>query len=168
MIFLLLLFPFAEIYVLVKVVQRFGAVNTVFALLAFAVLGAGIARTQGRFIINNLRTTLAQGQMPTKNVLHGMFVFIGGLFFIFPGFLSKIVGAILVLPGSRHLVVAYVSQRLARKINTGQFTGQFKVFTFGAGMPGAQPYQPRPQQDWTRDVTPKIIDVTPKKPSQPE
>ena len=159
MIFLLLLFPFAEIYVLVKVVERFGLVNTVFALLAFAVLGAGIARTQGRFIINNLRTTLAQGQMPSGNVLHGMFVFIGGLFFIFPGFLSKIVGAVLVLPGTRHLLVAYVSRRLARNISNGQF----KVFTFGAGIPGAQPYQRPSAQDWTRDVSPKIIDVTPKK-----
>ena len=149
-----------EIYVLVKVWIAYGFINTVFALMAAGVLGAGIARNQGRYILQKLQTSVAQGQMPADQVLHGMLIFIGGLLFIVPGFVSDFIALIFILPGTRHLVVASIKRRFARKVSSGQF----RVFTFGNmnmrnGPSGGG--ASATESGFVRDVSPKVIDVTP-------
>jgi UPF0716 protein FxsA len=163
MFLLVIGFFVAEIYVLWSAVSHYGFVNTFFALLASAVLGAGLARSQGRYIIAKMQTSLAKGEPPAAEVVQGILVFAGGLLFILPGFVSDFVGLLCVLPGTRHLLARHVRNRFAKQVGKGNF----RVFTFGMGgpFPGAGPFgRPAPEPDsepWTRDVTPKVIDVTP-------
>lgn len=168
MFLLILFFPIIEIYVLIQIGARIGFINTVFALIAAGILGAGFAKAQGRYLFGNLQKTLARGEIPTKQLLHALLVFIGGILFLIPGFVSDFVGLILVLPGTRHLVALYMRARFAKKLSNGQF----KVFQggFQAGFGGFDPFgqmRNRPSAG-ERDVTPpsldassEIIDVTP-------
>lgn len=139
---LLLLVPVAEIYVLIQVGARIGFVNTIFALLVFGVLGAGLAKAQGRYLLRSLRESLNRGELPTFRVLQGVLVFVGGVLFLIPGFLTDLIGAFFVLPGPRHLIAAMIQRKLARQISSGRF----KVYASGPS---------------DRDVTPKVIDITP-------
>lgn len=164
---LILLLPVLEIYVLVKVGSSIGVVNTLFALLAIGVLGAGLAKTQGRYILSRLQANLSRGEVPTTQILQGVLVFIGGILFLIPGFITDVMGLLLVLPGTRHLIAAWMRKSMEKKMAGGQF----KVFTSGpfgmGGFGGSFRTGPRgPADDYAssdegRDVTPKVIDVTP-------
>lgn len=163
---ILLLLPIAEIYVLFQVGAKIGVINTVFALLAAGVLGAGLAKVQGRYVLAKMQASLARGEVPTKEVFHGLLLMIGGVLFLFPGFVSDFAGLVFVLPGTRHILVKYMRQQIAQKLKAGQF----RVFSTGGGFGGGfggmgpfrQPNRPGPTvEDASRDVTPKVIDVVP-------
>ncbi len=169
-IFLLLIsYFFLEIYVLIKIWGHYGFINTVFALIAIGILGAGFARNQGRYILKQLQHTMARGQVPTDEVLHGVMIFIAGILFLIPGFVSDFIGLILVLPGLRHLMVANVRRQMANRVARGMNQGGFRVFTYGMGgmgqpgsRPGTRQTEPgAPPEGWMRDASPKVIDVTP-------
>jgi UPF0716 protein FxsA len=161
---LLLFLPIAELLFLINVGNHIGWVNAIFALVVSGILGAGLARSQGRYVLGQLQEQLARGQAPTNEVLHGILIFVGGILFLIPGFLSDIVAIFLVLPGSRHLMAAYLKRRFAR---TG--ASSFKIFTSGAGggfaggfsTGGFRTTRTHTQAEQMRDVTPKVIDVTP-------
>ena len=51
-------------------------------------------------------TTLAQGRVPHREVIDGVLVIFGGAFLITPGFLTDIVGLVLLVPPSRSVVEA--------------------------------------------------------------
>jgi UPF0716 protein FxsA len=174
MILLLVIgFPILEIYVMIQVGGRIGLMNTLFALVAAGVLGSGLAKAQGRYIQRGLQENLAQGKMPTNQVIHGLLVFVAGVLFLLPGFVSDVIAILLLLPGSRHLIAAMIRHRLERQFSSGKFS----IFTSmgGTGMGGGFAYRGgfgkgsrRPSAsaseedlDFGRDVTPKVIDVTP-------
>jgi UPF0716 protein FxsA len=104
--------PAAEIYVIVLVGGAIGLWPTVALLLADAVLGAWIVRHQGRSTWRRFRLALEEGRMPAREVLDGGLVIAGGAFLITPGFLTDIVGLVLILPPTRALVRRILIKRL--------------------------------------------------------
>ena len=164
---LLVLLPFLELYTLVKVGSQLGWINTLFALVAIGILGAGLARSQGRYVLARLQASLARGEAPEREIVSGLLVFVGGVFFLIPGFITDVVGLLLVFPLTRYLFVSYVT----KKLTTRARSGGFKVFTFGGaggmgGMAGGfrthAPHAERPvEQEWNAELPPNVIDVTP-------
>jgi UPF0716 protein FxsA len=161
--FLLLIFllPAIEIYLFIKVVGQFGFINTLFALLAAGVLGAGIAKAQGRYMLMKMQGSLAQGQVPAKEVLHGLLIFVGGVLFLIPGFATDVAALVFVVPGLRHMLAAFLKRKLEKQIKSGQFRFTYGQFGgFGGGF-RTRPEPPGASGDWERDVSPKVIDVSP-------
>ena len=169
-----------EIYVFFRVWDAFGFANTFFALALAAIIGIGLVKSQGRYLISKVQLAIARGQAPDTEVAQGLMVFIAGILFIIPGFISDVIALFLVIPGSRHLIAKLAREKFARSMaqkmqnpgSAGPFGGGsgFKVFTFGTGMNGSSwninsqqrpRHSPEPQDEWARDVTPKVIDVTP-------
>ena len=101
---LFLIVPLAELYVIIQVGQAIGALPTIGLLLLDSLLGAWLLRTQGRIVWRRFRTTLAAGQAPAREVLDGVLVILGGALLLTPGFLTDIVGILLLLPPSRAAV----------------------------------------------------------------
>ena len=185
-ILLLILFPVLELFVLFRVGAQVGLANTFFALLAAAVFGIGLVRSQGFFLLRNMQASIGRGEVPTKAIFHSLLMFLAGAFFIFPGYISDFIGLILLLPGSRHLVANMMQKKLSEKIAQGKM--RFQTFTGGVGGPfsggftagfgggSAGPTTGPRTSDPFRDVTPReldsedfktadIIDITPKKPN---
>jgi UPF0716 protein FxsA len=164
---LVIFYLIAEVYVLNRVWNSYGFMNTAFALFAMIVLGTGIIRNQGRYMLTKVQEAAARGETPSDQLLHGMMIFLGGLLFIAPGFVSDVMGLVLVLPGLRHLTVPWFKRRMAKKMSTGQF----RVFTFGSSS-GSSSGRFSSDFEGTqsmREVTPlsldgkegEVIDVTP-------
>lgn len=163
---LVVLYFVAEIVVTIRVFEAFGFINTAFALLCGFVLGAGIIRNQGRYLLLRAQEAAARGEPLNDQLMHGMMNFLAGILLIFPGFICKLIAILLLLPGTRHLLMAFGRRRLERQFSSGQF----RVFTFrgGAGGFSAGYRGPRPDTNaetesvsQMRDVSPKVIDVTP-------
>jgi UPF0716 protein FxsA len=120
---LFIVVPLAELYVILKVGDAIGVLPTIALLAADSVLGSVLLRTQGRAVWRRFNEALAAGRMPHREVMDGVLVIFGGAFLITPGFLTDIVGLVLLLPPTRSLVRAYVVRRLGRRVQVGVVDG---------------------------------------------
>jgi len=96
--------PLAELYVILKVGDWLGALPTVALLAADSLLGAALLRSQGRSVWRRFRAAVAAGRMPHREVQEGVMVIFGGAFLVTPGFITDIVGLLLLLPPTRELL----------------------------------------------------------------
>lgn len=116
---LFIVVPLAELYVILKVGDAIGVVPTIALLAADSVLGWMLLRAQGRAVWRRFNETLAAGGMPHREVMDGVLVIFGGAFLITPGFLTDIVGLVLLVPPTRALVRRLVVRRLGRRVTVG-------------------------------------------------
>jgi UPF0716 protein FxsA len=108
--------PLLELYVILKVGDAIGAVPTILLLAADSVLGSILLRAQGRSVWRRFNEALANGRMPHREVMDGVLVIFGGAFLITPGFITDIVGLLLLIPPTRALVRRALVRRLGRRV----------------------------------------------------
>lgn len=101
---LLILVPIAELYVIVQVGQEIGIFFTLLLLVGVSLLGAYLLKKEGTATWRRLREQLSQGKVPTAEATDGALILLGGALLLTPGFLTDIVGLLLVLPVSRKAV----------------------------------------------------------------
>lgn len=65
------------------------------------VLGTYLARRQGFMIVKEIRSRLHSGEMPGDTVLDGIFVFVGGILLLAPGYVTDVVGFVFLFPVTR-------------------------------------------------------------------
>jgi UPF0716 protein FxsA len=116
---LFIVLPLAELYVILKVGDAIGAVPTILLLAADSVLGAVLLRAQGRSVWQRFNNTLAEGRMPHREVIDGVLVIFGGAFLITPGFITDVIGLVLLVPPTRALIRSQVVRRLGRRVTVG-------------------------------------------------
>ena len=116
-LFLVLIFivlPIAELYVIIKVGEAIGVLPTIALLILDSFLGAALLRSQGRAAWRRFNEALAAGRIPTREVFDGAMVILGGAFLITPGFITDVIGILLLVPPSRALFRGLVA-RMARR-----------------------------------------------------
>jgi UPF0716 protein FxsA len=101
---LLILWPVAELLVAIDVAHLIGVLNTVLLLIISWPVGVWAVRSQGRAVWRRVTEAISAGRAPGREVLDGALVLIGGMLLILPGFIGDIVGAWLLIPGTRSLV----------------------------------------------------------------
>ena len=111
LVLLFIVIPIAELAILIQVGQLIGVWWTIALLIADAVLGAMLARSQGRAVWRRFNTALQAGRPPAREVLDGTLVLFGGALLLAPGFLTDILGIVLLLPPTRALVRAVLVRR---------------------------------------------------------
>lgn len=163
---LLIGFPILELIVLYQVGSRIGIVNTLFTLLTSFVLGLGIAKAQGRYVLAKLQGALNQNVMPARDVQHSLVFFIAGLLLAIPGFVSDFLAILLLLPGTRHLIVRIFRSRFERQLKFGNFKafsfGRFSGGGFNMDFRNVDPnFARQADERYEREVSPKVIDVAP-------
>lgn len=105
LLFIFIVVPLAELYVILKVGDVIGVLPTVAILVADSMLGAFLLKSQGRAVWRRFQETMATGRMPHREVIDGVAVIFGGAFLLTPGFLTDIVGVLLLLPPTRSLLI---------------------------------------------------------------
>lgn len=101
---LFLLWPIAEIIVVVLVAHAIGVVYTVLLLIAGWPLGMWALRSQGGAAWRRLTVAVMEGRPPAREVLDGALVLAGGVLLLVPGFLTDVIGICLLLPPTRALL----------------------------------------------------------------
>ena len=113
---LLILWPIAELFVAIKVAEAIGVLVTVVLLIAGVPLGIWLARTEGRAAWRRLSVAIAAGRPPGREVIDGALVLVGGVFFIVPGFISDVVGLLLLLAPSRSVAGAAIARNFQSRL----------------------------------------------------
>ena len=111
----LILLPLVEIVVLVAVGRSIGLLWTIGLLVGMAVLGAWLSRRETGRTLRALRQAAESGRMPADEATDAILVVVGGFLLILPGFLSDVVGLLLVLPFTRPLARRLLHLLVARQ-----------------------------------------------------
>ena len=116
LIAIFVLVPLAELYVIFKVVgPAIGAPLTILLLAADSLAGAWLLKSQGRAVWRRFNETLNAGRVPTREIVDGVLIIFGGAFLITPGFLTDILGFLLLIPPTRSLFRRSLQRRLERR-----------------------------------------------------
>lgn len=118
MLFLLAAFvvfmPLVELYFIVQVGQEVGLITTVALLLVISMVGTALVKHEGLRIYSQFMATVRAGQEPTREIVHGVCILAAGVFLLAPGFISDVLGIVLLLPPTRGLVSKIVLRRTRR------------------------------------------------------
>lgn len=93
-----IVFPLIEIYVAVQVAHVIGALDTVLLLAILSIGGTWLTKYAGFGVINRIRQQLAAGKMPTNELIDGGLVLTAGILLVVPGFVTGILGLLLLFP----------------------------------------------------------------------
>jgi UPF0716 protein FxsA len=116
---LLLLFivvPIAELAVIIQVGEAIGVWWTIALLIADSALGSLLMRHQGRAAWRRFGTSVRSGRVPAREVLDGTLVLFGGAMLVTPGFLSDVLGALLLLPPTRAVIRGMLVRRYGQRL----------------------------------------------------
>lgn len=93
-----LLVPVLELVLFIYVQNRIGLGLMLIGILATAAAGAFLVRMQGLAVWMRVRSDLAAGLVPGRQLAHGAMVLVGGALLLTPGFLTDAVGFLLMIP----------------------------------------------------------------------
>lgn len=120
LLFLFIVLPIAEIYVIIQVGQAIGALLTIALLIADSILGSMLMRSQGRLAWRRFNEALAAGRPPAREVLDGAMVIFGGAFLLSPGFITDVFGLVLLLPPTRALLRRFLVHAVMGRTPAGR------------------------------------------------
>ena len=111
----IILVPIIEIYLFIKIGSQIGAFNTISLIFITAIIGVFYARYEG---LNTLRSGFSQiikKETPAFEIISGAAIAFAALLLIIPGFLTDILGFILIFPITRK----FLFKKFSQKFKTG-------------------------------------------------
>lgn len=150
---LLILFitvPVIELMLFMMLGDKLGLPRTIFIIVVTAVIGASLTKSQGARALVNFQNAVTMGKMPHKEMIDGLLILIAGAVLLTPGFLTDTVGFLLLLPPTRAIVRAALTQKLASRVKTSV-----------GGNPLDPNFEPTPERegDQAKQIPGKVIDV---------
>ncbi len=116
LVLLFIAVPIAELAVIIQVGQAIGVWWTIGLLVADSLLGAWLMRHQGRSAWRRFNATVQSGGVPAREVVDGALVIFGGALLLTPGFITDILGLVLLVPPTRALVRGILARRLTHRM----------------------------------------------------
>lgn len=149
LLLLFILVPIAELLLLLEIGKHVGLVPTLTLVIFTGALGAFLARRQGLGVLAEIRSEMAEGRLPTTQLVDGTLILLAGAVLMTPGVLTDLVGFFCLFPPGRRRLKEFLRRRFERAIQSG--TVKMSVDLGG----GFSPQHPRQ----TRDVTPRPTDA---------
>ena len=103
----LIVIPAIEIFLMIKIGQNIGALNTVGIIFLTAIIGIYFAKIEG---INTLRSgiiNLYKNKIPIFEMLSGASIAFAALLLIIPGFLTDFIGFLFLIPFTRKIIINF-------------------------------------------------------------
>lgn len=126
LILLFTLVPFIELALLMKLNTYIGLGYTLLIVLSTGLIGAYLAKSQGKQILFRIKYEMAEGRMPGNELINGLCVLIGGVMLVTPGILTDTLGFILVIPITREFIKALIIKKLKQMIDEGKVNFYFR------------------------------------------
>jgi len=101
--------PLIEIYLMIKIGSVIGAFNTIFLIFFTAVTGIYFARLEGLNTIRAGFNQLIKNEIPIYEIISGATLAFAALLLILPGFLTDLIGFLLIVPVTRKIFIIRVN-----------------------------------------------------------
>ena len=96
--------PALEIFLLIKIGGKIGALNTVALIFLTAIIGIYFAKLQGIQTLKSGMVNLYQNKVPIYEMIAGASIAIAALLLIVPGFFTDLIGFLLLIPFTRKVL----------------------------------------------------------------
>jgi UPF0716 protein FxsA len=130
--------PLLEIYVLIQVGQVIGPWWTILLLVLDSILGTWLIKREGSRAWQALRQALETGRMPGKELADGALILVGGTLMLSPGFVTDLLGILLILPVTRPAARRVLSAVIGRRLLAGTFLANARHPGSGAPSKGSR------------------------------
>jgi UPF0716 protein FxsA len=124
MLVALIAFVVAELFVIVEVARAVGVLDTVALLILVSLVGIALMRRVGLGVWRRAQGRLQAGEVPGQEIVDGVLVLAGGAFLAVPGFISDVIGLLLLLPPGRAGVRWLTLRRLRRRASVTVIEGR--------------------------------------------
>lgn len=111
-----------ELTVMIQVGTVIGALPTVILIVLTAMLGSSLVRRQGLKTLMEAQQRMQVGEMPARELMGGMMLALAGLLLIVPGFVTDLLGLLLLLPPLR----SRLADRLVKGVRVQGAMGGFQ------------------------------------------
>ena len=119
--------PLIEIYLMIKVGNSIGALNTVLLIFSTAIMGIYFAKIAG---LNTLRSgfnQIVKNEIPIYEIISGAALAFAAFLLIIPGFLTDFIGFLLIFPPTRKIIINKFSKKIKKNnINENFIEGDFE------------------------------------------
>tara|TARA_B110001452_G_scaffold258903_1_gene254622 strand:- start:15 stop:431 length:417 start_codon:yes stop_codon:yes gene_type:complete len=100
--------PALEIFLLIKIGGKVGAINTVALIFLTAVIGIYFAKLQGIQTLRSGMVNLYKNKIPVYELLSGASIALAAFLLIIPGFFTDLIGFLLLIPFTRKIILSVV------------------------------------------------------------
>jgi UPF0716 protein FxsA len=118
----LIIVPAVEIAFLLLSGKTIGILLTIFLLIFTGVLGAYLAKREGLETIRKAQEQLRYGQIPGDALLDGICILLGGTLLLTPGYITDVIGFLLLAPPTRKFFKMQLIKAFKRWIEKGTVT----------------------------------------------
>ena len=99
--------PILEIAVMINIGQEIGALKTILIIFLTAVVGIHYARIEGLNTIKSGMFNLYKNKIPVYEIVSGASIAIAAMLLILPGFITDLVGFLLLFPFTRKMIISF-------------------------------------------------------------
>ena len=115
LVLLIIGIPAVEIYLFIKVGGAIGALNTILLIFFTAITGVYFAKIAGLSTLKSGFNQLVKNEIPIYEIISGAALAFAALLLIIPGFLTDIIGFLLIIPITRKFFIRSISSKLREK-----------------------------------------------------
>ena len=113
--------PLIEIYLMIKIGSVIGAFNTIFLIFFTAITGIYFAKLEGLNAIRSGFGQLVKNEIPIYEIISGAALVFAALLLIIPGFLTDLIGFLLIVPVTRKIFIKIISSKFNnKKVNNNE------------------------------------------------
>ena len=124
---LFILIPIAEVWTAIQVAHHIGWLATIAVIVVISAFGPRLVRREGTGVWRRARHRLEEGEIPGREAIDGVLLLIAGGLLAFPGFITGVLGLLLLIPPVRRLVRVASGAWLARKVRRSGVTVRTSV-----------------------------------------
>ena len=118
--------PLIEIYLMIKVGGVIGAFNTIFLIFFTAAAGIFFARLEGFRALRSGFQQLVKNEIPIYEIISGAVLAFAALLLIIPGFLTDLVGFLLIIPVTRKILIKNISSKYKNRASENVVEGDYE------------------------------------------
>ena len=102
---LIIAVPAIEIFLMIKIGQNIGALNTIALIFLTAFIGIFFARLEGLNTLKSGINNLYKNKIPMYEMISGASIAFAAVLLIIPGFMTDFIGFLLLVPFTRRKII---------------------------------------------------------------
>lgn len=106
------IYVYFELTFFIAVANSIGIFLALICIIATSILGFSLVKTQGLKNLNIMQQKIANNQSYKNEVIRSVALLFAGFFLLIPGFLTDILGAILLIPHVQDHIVEFIVRKI--------------------------------------------------------
>lgn len=113
---LFILVPVIELAVLIQVGTEIGGLTTIALVFLTAIVGVSLIRKQGLETSQKAQEKMQRGELPASEMAEGLMLVFAGVCLLIPGFVTDVIGGLLLVPFFRKLLAVSLMLKLMNSV----------------------------------------------------